>query len=405
MIFKKRRKAQNSDENQFEKGKNLSEITEYLLLDARTVLENKKMIKVPIAELASLGAGVASLIPAFNTATTTTTLATDGLYRIANYAKGDVLKMAKNGNAWGAMKTATGKSKMVQLSSVDSLTATSQTVAVINPATLMMAATLYSIEKQLGDIAETQKQILSFLEIKEEASVEGDLEALTELINNYKYNWDNDLYVQNAYKMVMDIKRTARSNMLTCQKKTSEVLSSKKLTVTQKHIKILLEELEKRFKYYRLSLYTYSLASMMEIMLGGNYKEEYIAGVKDEISKLSGTYRGLFEEGSLYLEKIGGTAITANVLKGIGSAEEAIGKFIGSIPLLKEGQVDEFLQDSGSRIKNNAVERGNDAVHRFSALGNTGTRVFMDKMEDMIKIFNHTEQIFFDDKQIYLVEA
>ncbi len=214
-----------------EDSNDLMEITEGLLVDARSSLANKKTMSVPIAELSTLGAGVASLVPAFNTVTTTTTLATDGLFTIANKAVGDTLKMAKNGNAWGAMKTAAGSSKMVQLAEAGPLTATSQAVAAINPATMMMAVALYSIEKQLGEIAETQKQILSFLEIKDEANVEGDLETLTELINNYKHNWDNEMYVQNSHKMVMDIKRTARSHMLSYQKKVTEFLSSKKLLV------------------------------------------------------------------------------------------------------------------------------------------------------------------------------
>ncbi len=44
---------------------------------------------------------------------------------------------------------------------------------------------------------------------------------------------------------------------------------------------------------------------MMEIMLGGNYKEEYIAGIRDEITDLSSKYRNLFNESSLYIEKLG----------------------------------------------------------------------------------------------------
>ena len=103
---------------------------------------------------------------------------------------------------------------MVQLAEAGPITATSQAVEAINPATLMMAAALYSIERQLGEIAETQKQMLSFLEIKDEAGVEADLETLTKLITNYKHNWDREVYIQSSHKMVMDIKRTARSNML-----------------------------------------------------------------------------------------------------------------------------------------------------------------------------------------------
>lgn len=386
-----------------DESKDLMEITEGLLLDAKSSIENKKTMSVPIAELSTLGAGVASLVPAFNTVTTTTTLTTDGLFTIANKVAGDTLKMAKNGNAWGAMKTATGGSKMAQLAEAGPLTATSQAVSAINPTTMMMAVALYSIEKQLGEIAETQKQILSFLEIKDEAGIEGDLETLTELINNYKHNWDNEVYVQNSHKMVMDIKRTARSNMLTSQKRVAELVASKKLVVGQGQVKSTLAEMEKRFKYYKLALYTYSLASMMEIMLGGNYKEEYITGIKDEIIKLSGNYRELFEKSSLYLEKLGRSAVEANVLKGIGTAGKAVGKFIGSIPLVKEGPVDEFLQDGGANLKKNAIGMEKQAVHQFAALNNSGTHIFVNKMEDMIQIYNHTERICFDDKQIYLV--
>lgn len=386
-----------------DESKDLMEITEGLLLDTKSSIENKKTMSVPIAELSALGAGVASLVPAFNTVTTTTTLATDGLFTIANKVAGDTLKMAKNGNAWGAMKTATGGSKMVQLAEAGPLTATSQAVSAINPTTMMMAVALYSIEKQLGEIAETQKQILSFLEIKDEAGIEGDLETLSELINNYKHNWDNEIYVQNSHKMVMDIKRTARSNMLASQKRVAELVASKKLVVGQGQVKSTLSEMEKRFKYYQLALYTYSLTSMMEIMLGGNYKEEYITGIKDEIIKLSGNYRELFEKSSLYLEKLGRSAVEANVLKGIGTAGKAVGKFIGSIPLVKEGPVDEFLQDSGANLKKNAIGMEKQAVHQFAALNNSGTHIFVNKMEDMIQIYNHTERICFDDKQIYLV--
>ena len=118
---------------------------------------------------------------------------------------------------------------------------------------------------------------------------------------------------------------------------------------------------------------------------------------------MTDTYRSLFDESSRYLEKIGSSALEANVLKGVGTAGKAVGKFIGSIPLIKEGPVDEFLQDGGAHIKKNAIDMEKEAVYRFASISNPGTRVFMDKMEDMIQIYNHTEQICFDDKRIYLV--
>lgn len=382
----------------------LQNVTQSLLTDVHTALDNKEVMSVPIAELSSLGAGVSSLIRALNTVTTTTTLSADGLYQIANRATGDVLKMAKNGNAYGAMKTATGGSKLVQLAKADSLTATSQAVSAINPATMMMAVALYSIEKQLGEISETQKKILSFLEIKDEAAAEADLETLTELIHNYKYNWDNKVYVQSSHKMVVDIKRTSRCSMLTHQKKIENIVSAAKIVVAQNKVKSASVDLEKQFKYYRLSLYTYSLASMMEVMLGENYCEEYISSIKSEIESLSGIYRTLFEKSSYYLEKLGTASLETNIIKGVGIVGDAVGKFIGGVPLIKEGPVDEFLQDRGEHLKKNADGMEKEAVYRFASLSNPGTRVFIDKMEDMIQIYNHTDRVCFDSQKIYLIQ-
>ena len=382
----------------------LMEIADGLLFDARTNVAEQKSLSVPIAQLATLGMGVSSLLPALRTVTQTTTITTSGLYQLANAAVGDTLKVAKNGNFWGAFKTADGASKFAQLHSAGPLTVTTQTVAAINPATMMMAVALFSVEQKLGEIEKMQKQIISFLEIEKESEIEADVETLSNIIVKYKLNWDNEYFVASNHKLVLDIQRTARKNMNGYQKKVTELVNTKKLVIGQKQVDSTLKDLQKKFKYYRLSLYTFSMASMMEIMLSGNFKEEYIIGIKEEIEKMSSAYREMFMQSSIYLEKISGVSVETNVLKGIGTASKAVGKFIGSIPIVKEGQVDEFLQDSGKHIKSNAKEIETSAIAAFAELSNSETRVFIDRMEDMIQIYNHTQRICFDDKKIYMIE-
>lgn len=381
----------------------LAEMTEEMLLDARKEIVNKKTFSVPIAELALLGTGVASLIPALRTVTQTTTFNTQGLYQLANAGVGDTLKIAKNGNFWGAFKTADGASKFAQLQSAEPLSTTSTAVMPIDPATMMMAVALFAIEQQLKNIEKMQKQILLFLEIEKESEIEADVEILSKMITTYKYNWNNEHFVASNHKMALDIQRTARKNMLSYKKKVAELLDSKKLIVAQAKVKLTLSDLQKKFKYYRLSLYTFSMASLVEIMLSGNFKEEYISDVKAEVKKFSLEYRDLFTECSMYLEKMTSVSVEASVMKGIGVASKAVGKFIGSIPVVKEGQVDEFLQDSGVHLKENAQDMQRNVLEAFATLHNPGTGVFMDKMEDMIQIYNHTDKICFDDEKIYLI--
>ena len=382
----------------------MAEVTKSLILDARNTVKSESKMSLPIAELSTLGAGVASLFPAFRTVTQTVTMDSGGLFRILNASDG-ALKVAKGGDffAWGALKGADGTSKMAKLQAVDSISGTSVATMPIDPATLMMAAALYSIEKQLGNIEEMEKQIISFLQIEKESEIEGDLTTLTKIIQNYKLSWDNDLFVANNHKMVEDIQRTARKNVISYQKSVQEVLKSKNLLVVNGKVNSTLEDLQKKFKYYRLSLYTFSMAGFAEIMLSKNFKEEYIAGVKSEIEKMAFEYRDLFAECSAYLEKMKSMSLEANVVKGLSAASTAVGNLIGKIPKVKDGQVDEFLIDSGAKLLKGTDESQKRLIASFAEISDPGVGVFTERMRDLIQIYNHTSEICFDRDNIYLI--
>ncbi|MBR4050724.1 MAG: hypothetical protein IKK09_09530 [Clostridia bacterium] len=381
----------------------LISITDNVLLDVRTDISQSKSLSLPIAQLSTLGAGVASLLPAFRTVTQTSTVAGEGLFRLANATVGDTLKVAKNGNFWGAFKTADGASKFAQLQAAGPLQATNSMVMPIDPATMMMAVALFSIEQQLGKIEEMQKKILSFLEIEKESEIEADIETLSNIIEKYKHNWDNEQFISSNHKMVIDIQRTARKNMLSYQKKVRDVIKEKKLIVLQNKIKNTLDELMKDFKYYRLSLFTFSMSSLIEIMLSGNFKEENILSIKEEIQKLSFAYRDIYGECSVYLEGMEKSSVESNLLKGVSATSKAVGKFIGSIPKIKDGQIDERLQEAGEHVSDKAKAIETDSIAAFAEMSNPGTSLFTEKMDDMIMIYNQTTDICFDSNNIYLI--
>ena len=268
---------------------------------------------------------------------------------------------------------------------------------------MMMAVALFSIEQELHNIAEMEKQILAFLDAEKQAEIEADVETLSNILIKYKHNWDNDRFIAANHKMVLDIQRTARKSIIFYRKEAAAFLNSKKLMLTQVKINTILNDMLKRFKYYRLSLYTYAMASLIEIMLSGNFKEENISGIVSELEKFSMEYRELFMQCSVHLEKISKASIEAGALKGIGTASRAVGKLIGSIPVVKEGPVDEFLQDNGAHLKENATGMEQEVLSSFAAISNPKTGIFIEKMKDMSKIYNHTSGICFDEECIYLI--
>lgn len=386
-----------------EKQNELRQVTDALLMDTSTELEKRQTMSVPITSLASLGAAVSSIAPALRTVTETTTVNMQGLYTLANAGVGDVLKVAKNGNFWGALKTADGASKFAQLQQVGSVSASTVTTLPINPATMMMAVALHSIEQKLDKIEEMQQQLIDFLVCENESQIEADVQMLSGIISKYKFNWDNEHYVASNHKMVLDIQRTALKNIRSYQKQVAALLEKKQYLVAQNNVESTFADMQKKFKYYRMALYTYSLASLLEIMLGGNFKEEYICTVKTEIEEFAMDYRSFFEKASIHLEQLGNGAIDTKLLKGLGTAGQAVGKFIGAVPGVRRGPVDELLQESGARLTGRATGLEEKAVHEFAILGNPGTSILTERMKDMVQIYNHTEHICFDRERIYLV--
>lgn len=377
----------------------LSEMVDAALADIHTEIERGNAITVPIVQLGLLGGTVASMIPAFRTVTQTTTTDATGLYRLVSEGK---LKAAKGGNLWGAVKI-DGESKMAKFQKAGPLSATNTVTMPIDPATMMMAAALFVVEQQLGDIEEMSEQIISFLEIEKESKIEADVKTLTSMIANYKHNWDNKLFVASNHKMVLDIQRSSREHMISYQRMVSDSLKSKSLIMGQSKVAAALDGLMKKFKYYKLSLFSYSLASMLEVMLSGNFKEEYVQGICHELEEQGAAYRELFTKSSVFLEKISGTAIEKSVLKGIGTTSVALGKLMGELPLLKKGPADEFLKDRGVKLSTQAEKLESAAVRSFAEIRDPGIRVFVSRMTEMSQIYNHTSDICFDDKNIYLL--
>ena len=270
-------------------------------------------------------------------------------------------------------------------------------------AIIKVVAVLVSINQNLDTIEDMEKQIITFLEREKESEIEADVATLKDILIKYKLNWDNEQFVNSNHKMACDIQRTARKNIISYQKAVTETINERKRFAGNDRINRTLKDLLKKFKYYRLSLYSYGLASMIEVMLSGNYDEKNIAASIKKIRDFSGDYRKLFEKSSILLENLAKGYMRTNVLKGIGAASDKAGKLIGSIPLIKEGPVDEFLQEKGKKIQNSSEDVSKEIVRAFAEVSDPFTWIFIEKMEEMQRTYNDTTEICFDKENIYLI--
>ena len=145
----------------------------------------------------------------------------DKLYRVTNLNKNDSLKKVRDGKTfWGSIKKSDGSSTMAKLSEVKG--------PVLDSSVIMMSAMLTGIDQELGEIKEITKKIFSFLKNEKESEIESDLELLNRSISDFRFNLEDEKYINNNYKQAMEIKRTANKNILFYKKEISEVLSKDK---------------------------------------------------------------------------------------------------------------------------------------------------------------------------------
>ena len=367
----------------------------YMLADVRKENLGNNCLSLTISKLAEISPIATPTANVIKTVTTNSSKSTGKLYRVTNLGKNDSLKALKDGKTfWGAIKKGEGGSTMAKLKEVNP-----NGVLVLDPTVMMMSIALAGIEEQLVEIKELNQKILSFLEEEKESEIESDLEMLNRAIKDFRYNLEDEKYLANNHKQVMDIKRTANKNMLFYKKQIKDNLSKNQIITTNGSMNKVINDIEKKFKYYRLSLYIYSFSSLIEILLLGNYQSEYLLSKKQELDELDNEYSYIFNTALDYVKNNADKSLEGNVLAGLGSA----GKTIGTLAeKAKVKNVDAWLNEKGENLKQVGKNIKDNFAIKFEEIKDSNSKSFINQIEKVNCIYNNTKEIYFDSENIYL---
>lgn len=371
------------------------EMNNYMLSEVRKENLSSNSYSLSISKLSEISPITVSTANSIKTITGQNPKTPDNLYRITNLGKNDSLKAMRDGKTfWGAIKKSDGTSTMAKLKEVNS-----GNVMTLDPTVIMMSVALSGIEQELGEIKELNKKIFSFLEHEKESEIESDLEILNRSINDFKFNLEDEKYLVNNHKQVMDIKRTANKNMLFYKKQINDDLSKDKFFTTSMSMNSIIDDIQKKFRYYRLSLYIYSFSTLMEILLLGNYESNYLLSKKNELDELDNEYLAEFDGALDYVKKNANKSLEGNVLSGLGSAGKAIGNLAEKV---KIKNVDNWLNEKGDNLKRSAQNIKDDFATKFDDIKESNSKLFINQIEKVDCIYNKTKEIYFDKENIYL---
>lgn len=274
-----------------------------------------------------------------------------------------------------------------------------------NPTMLFMSMALMTIENKLDEIKSIQQEMLDFVKTKEKAKIRGNLNTLIDVLNNYKFNCDNEKYKTNKHILVQDIKRNSEQSILLYRDLIQTTMSKKELMHSEQEIKSKIKKLGENLREYQLALYLYSFSSFLEVMLLENFNENYISGVKEKISEYEFNYRELYTKCYNEIESRTGKSIQTVLTKGLANASKGTGELISKIPFISKGQVDEFFIDSGNKIKKINEKRNDKNIQKLVVNSIKGVNPFIESLNKVSSIYNEPIEILMDNNNLYLIEG
>lgn len=362
---------------------------EYYSSDKEAGLPEERMT-MPIENLLSLGVAFEPLTQLVQTAISGS--GRSGIYFVNTHGK-TMFQLKGSSNYIGSLKTATNQ--------VGGGQATMKALP-CNPAMLFMAATLMTIEKKLDAIQKTQQDILAFLEQREIAKLRGNLNVLTDVLNNYKFNWDNEKYKDNKHILVQEIKKESEQSILLYRDQIAETLKKRSLFYSDQKVKDILKKLQNAFSNYQMALYVYSFSSFLEILLLENFSSDYLESVSKRMEKYAYHYRQLYTESYNIAENCINEAIQTKLKKNMGVASRTIGSVIAKTPVINKTQIDEKLVDAGEKVEEASLNKSSSVLKEFTYAKEDVTRAFIENIKTINKLSNTTVKYYFDESNIYI---
>lgn len=346
--------------------------------------------KIPMANLSALGVAFQPLTAAIQTAISGA--GGSGIYFVNTMGK-QMFTTSGGTEFIGSLKSATGMVGGGQAR---------MTALACDPTMLFMAAALMNIEKKLDAIQETQEEILEYLEEKERAVLQGNLNVLGDVMTNFKYNWDNQTYKSNKHILVQQIKKETEASIILYRDQIAKKLKKRSFIHSDQEVKGTLKKLQAQFKDYQLALYLYSYSTFLEVMLLGNFSEGYLDSVEQRISEYSLQYRTLYTECYNLMEDYSKSSIQAGVLSGLAVASRFMGETIAKVPVISNSQLDENLIEAGSRLDKHGSKRATAALEGLTQTRMSVTLPFVENIRAVNDLYNKPVAYLFDSENVYV---
>lgn len=271
-----------------------------------------------------------------------------------------------------------------------------------DPTMICVGAAIATIEKKLETIQEAQEEMMNFLTLKEKTEMRGNLIFLSDILSNYKYNWNNEQYIKSNYNKVLDIKCSMEGKILLYREQILAKIEKQSTLHSDKDVKKQLSDIIDDFTEYQLAIYLFSFSSLLDVMLLENYNKDYLLGIENKIANYSLAYKELYTDCYNKLDIYAKSSIESNLLSGLSNINALTGKTVSKVSLFNKIQLGEKMIETGEKIDKFKKDRYDNAITSLAEKQNSNVKPFIDQISLINTMYNEPLQICFDRKNLYI---
>ena len=344
--------------------------------------------RLPLDRAASVGSALGVVLELYKT-----------LQKLAPAGGGETFRAVVPAGVSAALTATPGGSRLV---SVLQTAPKKLTPVPVDPVSLVMAAALVAIDKRLDTVQAAQAEILDFLQAQNEAALRADLLTLSDVMQDYRFNWDNPTFCTNKHLQVQEIRRSAEKNLLLYQRQAETALAQVKKHPTDDAQRRCLADVGAGFHYYRMSVYLYAFASFLEATLLGNFRSDYLENVRRKVETHDAQYQAFYAACYDRVAEIASSSAETQAILRFAGAQKAVGSFLGKIPGVRRGQLDEGLQAAGERLEDLETQRTEAILDAFRIHSESGAGLFLEKLKAMDRLFNDETEYILDGENLFV---
>ncbi|WP_306506365.1 hypothetical protein [Adlercreutzia equolifaciens] len=360
--------------------------------------------KLPLDQVSALGVGLGSLPAMFRSVTTTINVPT--LLQATDKA-GNLLDISRLNQSAGKLIASYNEPgiglQQARFQVVDPGTIQSVATMPYDPTMLFMAAALAQINQKLDAIQDTANEMFEYMRLKDKAELRGNVKMLEDMLEAYRYNWNNDIWRKNAHMKVVDIKQESEQAIIHLRAQIKTKMKEKGPIELRLAVGGRLDEVLDRLKEYQLATYTYSLAAFLEPMLSENFDEAYLNAIAAKISDCGNEYRKLYTECYNVIEESSKGTADAIALRGASAAFAGLSSFVKQTPLGERTSVDEALGKVGRGVGNFNEGQTRNLMEKLQHAKAPNVLPFKQSLEAVNNLHNYPYQLAADGENVYLL--